>query len=100
MSSLDSAIRKAQARFAGRCCLFIFDDVWRCNDIQADILLQLSALASDCREKKAAGSRLLYSTRDEYLSGQGEMVAFDAREAMGKDAMTMLMVAAALKLRT
>lgn len=28
--------------FADNCCLFIFDDVWRSNDIGENILLKLS----------------------------------------------------------
>lgn len=96
--NLDDAICKAQAWFAERCCLFIFDDIWCGNGIEADILLQLSVLVSDCGEKESE-SRLLYSTRDKFLSLQGETVVFDAREALGKEATTMLMVAAGAEAR-
>lgn len=95
-SNLDGAIRKTQRWFAGHCCLFIFDDVWCSNDIASDILVELSVLVNDCREKECA-SRLLYSTRDGELSLQGETVLFEPREAFGEEAKKILLGAAEAK---
>lgn len=91
-SSLARAIHQAHDWFAGHCCLFIFDGLWCSNDIEEDILEQLSFLVGHCG--KGSPSRLLCSTRDECLSLHGERVAFRPREALGKEARAMLLRAA------
>lgn len=92
MCGLRGAIRKAKSWFSGRSCLFIFDDIWRSNDIQSDVLSKLSVLVSDYSNESA--SRLLYSTRDEWLSLQGETVVFRPREVLGKESVMILLGAA------
>lgn len=94
-SGLEDAMCKAQAWFAGHCCLFIFDDLWTSNDIQSDVSSKLSVLVSDCGEKESV-SRLVYSTRDEALSLQGETVAFEARDSVGYESIKVVVGAAGM----
>lgn len=91
--NLTRAVQKAQGWFSGSCCLFIFDDLWALRDTKDSILLQLSVLVSLCGGHNST-SCLLYSTRDQSLSLQGETVAFEPRDPLGKTAMAILARAA------
>lgn len=96
--SLVNAISKCQTWFAQERCLFVFDDLWQSCDIGHKVLQQLSVLVNDCR--KELPSRLLFSTRGEWLTLQGhsqETVSFKAREARGKESKAMLLGAAGVK---
>ncbi|CDF34197.1 WD40-repeat containing protein [Chondrus crispus] len=91
-SELSRVLTKMRAWFNTRVCLFIIDDVWAVNGIDACILQKLSTLAAatgDIRER----SRLLYSTRDSELKQVGKRVTFEPREREGRDSVHMLMLA-------
>ncbi|CDF38251.1 NB-ARC protein [Chondrus crispus] len=91
-TELSRVLTKMRAWFNTRVCLFIIDDVWAVNDIDACILQKLSILADtagDIRER----SRLLYSTRDSELKQVGKRVTFEPREREGSDSVHMLMLA-------
>ncbi|CDF33986.1 WD40-repeat containing protein [Chondrus crispus] len=91
-SELSRVLTKMRAWFNTRACLFIIDDVWAMNGIDACILQKLSILADtagDSRER----SRLLYSTRDSELKQVGKRVTFEPREREGSDSVHMLMLA-------
>ncbi|CDF33327.1 WD40-repeat containing protein [Chondrus crispus] len=91
-SELSRVLTKMRAWFNTRVCLFIIDDVWAMNGIDACILQKLSILADtagDSRER----SRLLYSTRDSELKQVGKRVTFEPREREGSDSVHMLMLA-------
>ncbi|CDF34811.1 WD40-repeat containing protein [Chondrus crispus] len=91
-SELRRVLTKMRAWFNTRVCLFIIDDVWAVNGIDACILQKLSILADtagDSRER----SRLLYSTRDSKLKWVGKRVTFEPREREGSDSVHMLMLA-------
>ncbi|CDF38850.1 WD40-repeat containing protein [Chondrus crispus] len=91
-SELSRVLTEMRAWFNTRVCLFIIDDVWAVNGIDACILQKLSTLAAatgDIRER----SRLLYSTRDPELKQVGKRVTFEPREREGSDSVHMLMLA-------
>ncbi|CDF39140.1 WD40-repeat containing protein [Chondrus crispus] len=91
-SELSRVLTEMRAWFNTRVCLFIIDDVWAVNGIDACILQKLSTLAAatgDIRER----SRLLYSTRDSELKQVGKRVTFEPREREGSDSVHMLMLA-------
>ena len=83
-------LAKVQAWFSSHVCLFIIDDVWVVNDIDANILQKLSVLADTAGGRGERRSRLLYSTRDKELRQIGERVTFEPREKAGKDAVDIL----------
>ncbi|CDF33339.1 WD40-repeat containing protein [Chondrus crispus] len=89
-SEFGRVLAKVQAWFCSHVCLFIIDDVWVVNDIDANILQKLSVLADTAGGSGARRSRLLYSTRDKELRQIGERVAFEPREKEGKEAVDML----------
>ncbi|CDF38978.1 WD40-repeat containing protein [Chondrus crispus] len=88
-SEFERVLAKVQAWFCSHVCLFIIDDVWVVNDIDANILQKLSVLA-ETAGGSGGRSRLLYSTRDKELRQIGERVAFEPREKVGKEAVEML----------
>ncbi|CDF36259.1 unnamed protein product [Chondrus crispus] len=91
-SELSRVLTEMRAWFNTRVCLFIIDDVWAVNGIDACILQKLSILADtagDIRER----SRLLYSTRDSELKQVGKRVTFEPREKEGSDSVHMVMLA-------
>ncbi|CDF36581.1 WD40-repeat containing protein [Chondrus crispus] len=95
-SELRRVLTKMRAWFNTRVCLFIIDDVWAVNGIDACILQKLSTLAAatgDIRER----SRLLYSTRDSELKQVGKRVTFEPREREGNESVRMLMLASGAK---
>ncbi|CDF34773.1 unnamed protein product [Chondrus crispus] len=89
-SEFERVLAKVQAWFCSHVCLFIIDDVWVVNDIDANILQKLSVLAETAGGSGGRRSRLLYSTRDKELRQIGERVAFEPREKVGKEAVEML----------
>ncbi|CDF38040.1 WD40-repeat containing protein [Chondrus crispus] len=89
-SEFGRVLTKVQAWFCRHVCLFIIDDVWVVNDIDANILQKLSVLAETAGGSRGRRSRLLYSTRDRELRQIGERVAFEPRENVGKEAVEML----------
>ena len=89
-SVFSRVLAKVQAWYSGHVCLFIIDDVWVVNDIDASILQQLSILANTAGGSGDRKSKLLYSTRDPVLRHVGETVLFEPREREGKDAFHML----------
>ncbi|CDF36606.1 WD40-repeat containing protein [Chondrus crispus] len=89
-SEFGRVLTKVQAWFCRHVCLFIIDDVWVVNDIDANILQKLSVLAETAGGSGGRRSRLLYSTRDRELRQIGERVAFEPRENVGKEAVEML----------
>lgn len=91
---LARVVGKARDWFAGRVCLFIFDDLWRSKDIREDVLVKLSVLVSHSGAVSRA-SALLYSTRDTSLSLEGQQVAFAVRDPLGEEATRILLTAAA-----
>ncbi|CDF34807.1 WD40-repeat containing protein [Chondrus crispus] len=96
-SELSRVLTKMRAWFNTRVCLFIIDDVWAVNGIDACMLQKLSTLADtagDSRER----SRLLYSTRDSKLKWVGKRVTFEPREREGSDSVHMLMLASGANL--
>ncbi|CDF32779.1 WD40-repeat containing protein [Chondrus crispus] len=88
LAELDEVLAGVQAWFAGRRCLFIFDDVWSRNNNDERILFKLSSLARTAVQNGEPASRVLYSTRDPTLIDLGEQVKFEARE--GRNAYDML----------
>ncbi|CDF37855.1 NB-ARC protein [Chondrus crispus] len=88
LAELDEVLAGVQAWFAGRRCLFIFDDVWSRNNNDERILFKLSSLARTALQNGEPASRVLYSTRDPTLIDLGEQVKFEARE--GRNAYDML----------
>ncbi|CDF40582.1 WD40-repeat containing protein, partial [Chondrus crispus] len=88
LAELDEVLAGVQAWFAGRRCLFIFDDVWSRNNNDERILFKLSSLARTAVQNGEPASRVLYSTRDPTLIDLGEQVKFEARE--GRSAYDML----------
>ncbi|CDF37477.1 WD40-repeat containing protein [Chondrus crispus] len=89
-SEFERILAKVQAWFCSYVCLFIIDDVWVVNDIDANILQKLSVLTDTAGGSGGRRSRLLYSTRDRELRQIGERVAFEPREKVGKEAVDML----------
>ncbi|CDF34217.1 WD40-repeat containing protein [Chondrus crispus] len=89
-SEFGRVLTKVHAWFGSHVCLFIIDDVWVVNDIDANILQKLSVLADTAGGSGERRSRLLYSTRDRELRQIGERVAFEPRETEGKEAVDML----------
>ncbi|CDF40200.1 WD40-repeat containing protein [Chondrus crispus] len=89
-SEFKAVLAKVQTWFCSHVCLFIIDDVWVVNDIDANILQKLSVLAETAGSSGGKTSRLLYSTRDKELCQIGERVAFEPREKVGKEAVEML----------
>ncbi|CDF38694.1 WD40-repeat containing protein [Chondrus crispus] len=89
-SDFRRVLAKVQAWFCSHVCLFIIDDVWVVNDIEANILQKLSVLADTAGGSGERRSRLMYSTRDRGLRQLGERIAFEPRETEGKEAVDML----------
>ncbi|CDF39810.1 WD40-repeat containing protein [Chondrus crispus] len=89
-SEFERVLVKVQAWFCSHVCLFIIDDVWVVNDIEANILQKLSVLADTAGGSGERRSKLLYSTRDRELRQLGERIAFEPRETEGKEAVDML----------
>ncbi|CDF37667.1 WD40-repeat containing protein [Chondrus crispus] len=92
-SELSRVLTKMRAWFNTRVCLFIIDDLWAVNGIDACILQKLSTLAAATGDMRERRSRLLYSTRDSKLKHVGKQVTFEPREREGGDSVHMLMLA-------
>lgn len=79
---LKKAIRKAAEWFQGRICLFLIDDIWRCNGIPRGITHMLRSIVSHDE------SRIAFTTRDQEIDCDIS-VPFGKKEAVDAEKMLL-----------